>query len=211
MKNIIVFIVLWAIVFPASAQRTIDKHINFAGKESLVLNIQIADSIAIHTWNKQEVYAKAVVNLNNTIDNEAYKVSFGEEGTQAKVKAGFEKDFFKGKENCCNAGSIVWEFFIPENTIFSVETINGNITIDGITTEIKAKTISGFIDWTVTSNRKADLEMKTISGTLYTDLGFSVGNKHKSFPQEVSQKLNDGGFPVHLETISGDIFCRKAQ
>jgi hypothetical protein len=53
--------------------------------------------------------------------------------------------------------------------------------------------------------------MKTISGVLYTNLGFNTGNNQKSFPQVVSQKLNDGGFAVHLETISGDIFCRKAQ
>jgi hypothetical protein len=211
MKNIILFLALWMIISPVMAQKNIDKHINFTGKESLILNIQIADSIAIHTWNKEEVFTKATVNINDNKDNEAYLTSFDETGKTVKIKAYFEDDYFKGNKNCCMESNICWEIYIPENTVFSVETINGNITIDGITTDIKAKTISGFIDWKVLPNRKADLELKTISGTLYSDLEIAPDNKSNSFPQVISQKLNNGGYMVNLETISGDIFCRKSK
>jgi DUF4097 and DUF4098 domain-containing protein YvlB len=105
---------------------------------------------------------------------------------------------------------ITWKVMIPENTPFYVETINGNITVTGKTSEISAKSISGFIDWEVTPGRKADLEMKTISGTMYSDLSLTNESGNNGIPQVVEEDLNGGGIPVRLETISGDIFCRKS-
>ncbi len=211
MKSTILFIISWVFVSHAMSQKTIEKHINFSGKEKLVLNIQIADSIRVHTWNKPEVYAKALININDNADNEAYIVKFDDSGTDVNIKAKFEEDYLKNKKNCCLHSEITWELFIPEKTVFSIETINGDIMIDGVTTEIKAKTISGFIDLALANNRQADLEMKTISGTLYTDLDINASRSENSFPVVVKHKINNGGVPVNLETISGDIFVRKSK
>jgi DUF4097 and DUF4098 domain-containing protein YvlB len=109
-----------------------------------------------------------------------------------RIKAFIEEDYFKGKKNCCMETMILWEFCIPENTAFTAETIDGNIIIDGSTTEISAKTISGFIDWKVLPNRNADLELKTISGTIYSDLDIAHGKADHSFPVVISDKLNQG-------------------
>jgi DUF4097 and DUF4098 domain-containing protein YvlB len=81
--------------------------------------------------------------------------------------------------------------------------------IDGKTTAINAKTISGFIDLKVPADRKANLEMKTISGTFYSDLNISPETRDNGIPSVIRQKLNNGGEEVSLETISGDIFFRK--
>lgn len=211
MKNIFLLLSLWVIVSPLTAQKSIDKHIGFSGKESLALNIQIADSIAIHTWNKQEVYVKASVNINDNQDNEAYLISFVEAGQVLTIKANFEERYFKGRNNCCMESTILWELFIPENTALSVETIDGNIIIEGMTGEIKAKSISGFIDWKVLPGHNADLELKTITGTFYSDLDLGTHPSAASFPPKISHKMNNGGELVRLETISGDIFCRKSK
>ena len=193
------------------AQKTIEKHINFSGKEKLILNIQIADSIKVHTWNKPEVFAKASVNVNDNEDNDAYMTSFDEAGKDVEIKANIQDGYYREKKHCCTNTEITWELFIPEKTVFSIETINGDIMIDGVTTEINAKTISGFIDLAMADNRKADLEMKTISGTLYTDLDINTSSSENSIPVVVKHKLNNGGDPVNLETISGDIFVRKSK
>jgi DUF4097 and DUF4098 domain-containing protein YvlB len=79
------------------------------------------------------------------------------------------------------------------------------------TTGIDAKTISGFIDLAMAVDRKALLEMKTISGTLYTDLDVNGTSSGNSIPVVVKHSLNNGGDPVNLETISGDIFVRKSK
>ncbi|HWB93007.1 MAG TPA: hypothetical protein VG605_14185, partial [Puia sp.] len=93
---------------------------------------------------------------------------------------------------------------------FSVETINGNITIAGNTAEIRAKSISGFIDLAISPDRKADLKMHTITGTMYSNIELPPSRRIKQVGGgSVTAELNNGGKPITLETISGDIFFRK--
>jgi len=211
MKSTIIFTICWLVMAHTLAQTAIEKHINFSGKEKLILNIQIADSIRVHTWNKPEVFAKASVNINDNEDNEAYMTNFDEAGKDIRITATISDGYNREKKHCCMQTMITWELFIPEKTVFSIETINGDIMIEGVTTEINAKTISGFIDLALAANRKADLEMKTISGTLYTDLEINAFSPENSIPVVVRHKLNNGGDEVNLETISGDIFVRKSK
>lgn len=211
MKSSIILTICWVFLSHTLAQKTIEKHINFSGKEKLILNIQIADSIKVHTWNKPEVFAKASVNVNDNEDNDAYLTNFDESGKDVEIKATIPDGYYKEKKHCCTNTEITWELFIPEKTVFTIETINGDILIDGVTTALNAKTISGFIDLAMADNRKADLEMKTISGTLYTDLDINTSSSENSIPVVVKHKLNNGGDPVNLETISGDIFVRKSK
>ncbi len=99
---------------------------------------------------------------------------------------------------------------MPENTRFSVETINANITVTGKTKEMNVKSISGFIDLAVPSAKQANLDFSTISGRMYSNLNIS-GNKSRSgIPMKINEKLNNGGELIKLETISGDIFLRRS-
>jgi len=211
MKKYTILVVAWLCIGTMQAQQIIEKHISFSGKESVVLDIQIADSIIIHTWNKNEVYAKASVNINENRDNGGYATSFDESGKQVVVKANFREDYFKGKKNnCCNESEIFWEVYIPDNTRFSVETINADVTITGQTKEMKVKSISGFIDLAVPENKQADLEFSTISGTMYSNHKLALKSNHNGIPAKIAEKLNSGGDPIRLETISGDIYFRKS-
>jgi hypothetical protein len=212
-------IALCAIVQSLTAQKIIEKHIDFSGKKMISMNLEIADSIRIITWNKNEVYMKASISINNDKNNDDYKVNFNEAGSDVTIHSKFE--FEKGK-NCCSDSDnchcncnchekIYFDVFIPENKDISVETINGDITIYGNTAQVRAHSISGFIDFTVTPDVKADLKMNTISGTMYSNFDFS---KEKSLRQmggsSINTILNGGGDKsIDLETISGDIFLRK--
>jgi hypothetical protein len=210
MKTITILVVVWLCFAPVKAQQIIEKHMDFSGKESLTLKIQIADSINIQTWNKNEVYVKASVNINENKDNEAYLTSFDESGNSLTVNAKFRDKYFKGKNNCCNNTDIYWQVFIPEKTKFSVETINADITITGQTREMKVKSISGSIDLSVPSNKQAFLEFSTISGRMYSNHELAFNKLHSGIPLKISEKLNNGGDPINLETISGDIYFRKS-
>ncbi len=210
MKTGTLLVVAWLCCGSIKAQQVIEKHMDFSGKESLSLKIQIADSIRILTWNKNEVYAKASVNINDNKDNEAYVISFDESDNSMTVDAKFKEKYFKGRNNCCNNTDIYWQIYIPAKARFTVETINADVTITGETKEMKVKSISGYIDLAVPASKQANLEFSTISGTIYSDHVLSL-NKHRSgIPSEISIKYNDGGAPITLETISGDIFFRKS-
>jgi hypothetical protein len=216
MRNITGIIFFCMLGCFTSAQQIVEKHMNYTSGKKVELNIQIADSIRVITWNKNEVYAKASININDNKDNDIYLTSFEESGNRLDINAKFDGDKSKRNRNdschCCGnyRSRIYWDVYIPENAAFTVETIDGNIIIDGKTDEIKAHTISGFIDLVFSPNRKADLRMSTISGTIYTNLAIGKPGKDRG-GNEVSSEVNGGGKRVDLETISGDIFLRKAE
>jgi len=99
---------------------------------------------------------------------------------------------------------------MPEKTKFSVETINADITITGQTREMRVKSISGSIDLSVPVNKQAFLEFSTISGRMYSNHEIALNKLHSGIPLKISEKLNNGGDPINLETISGDIYFRKS-
>ena len=212
MKNITFILLLCLLSCFTHAQKIVEKHMALTPKQSIKLNIQIADSIRIVTWNKSEVYAKASVDINDNKNNDVYLTEFNEKGNTVEVNAKFEDTRKAGyNDSCCNYKSkIYWDVYIPEKSDFSVETIDGNIIIEGNTEAIKAHSISGYIDLSFAAARKADLKMSTISGTIYTDLAMNNASKTNG-GNSINTQYNGGGEDVELETISGDIFLRRAQ
>jgi hypothetical protein len=156
------------------------------------------------------VYIKASVNINDNKDNNAYVTSFDDAGKTVFVKANFKDDYFKGKKNCCNETDIYWQIFMPEKTKFLVETINANVTITGKTREMNVKSISGYIDLAEPAGKQADIDFSTISGRMYSNHELALNKTHSGMPLKINEKLNNGGDPIKLETISGDIYFRKS-
>ncbi|HVX28705.1 MAG TPA: DUF4097 family beta strand repeat-containing protein [Parafilimonas sp.] len=215
MKNIILFLIFCMLSCFTHAQKIIEKHLAFTSNQSIKLDLQIADSIHIITWDKNEVYAKASVNVNDNKDNDIYLTEFSNDANRIEVKAKIDDKKKVGYNDschcCCNYKSeIYWDVYIPEQSDFSVETINGNIIIEGNTKAIKAHSISGFIDLSFAASRKADLKMSTISGTIYTDVAMDKSSERNG-GNAIDAAYNGGGEDVDLETISGDIFLRKTK
>lgn len=210
MKIVTMLVVAWLCSASIKAQQIIEKHMEFSGKASVALKIQIADSIRILTWNKNEVYVKASISINENKDNEAYVTSFYESDNKVTVDAKFKDNYFNRKNNCCNHSDIFWLVYIPEKARFSVETINANVTVTGQTKEMKIKSISGYIDLAVPGSKEADLDFSTISGTMYSDHELALSQKHSRIPTRITEKINNGGPLIKLETISGDIYFRKS-
>jgi hypothetical protein len=209
MKSIMIVAMLCLMALPSTAQKVIEKHIDFSQKKSLNLDLSIADSISIHTWNKQELYVKAQVNVNNNRLNDDYQTTFNDSGTVVTIKAGFPCRHYYHNDSC-NTDVITWNVFLPEETKLWVKTINGNILVAGNNiSAIKIRTVSGFIDIVVPTETKADINLGTISGTIYSNHEFALGPKRHSIYPRISEKLNGGGLPIDLETISGNIYVRK--
>jgi hypothetical protein len=64
------------------------------------------------------------------------------------------------------------------------------------------------------ANKGASVSMKSITGELYSDLDINYTNKSKSIPivgYLLKGTLNGGGPTVYLESISNDIYLRKAK
>lgn len=201
----------------AHAQKLVEKHFDFSGKEKVMLNLQIADSINVHTWTKDEVYVKLSIDVNNNKDNDRYKVTFGDTEGTVEAVGKMDDDFRRQRWDdscCCNRVRVYSEVWLPERAILSVESINANITVDGKTGALRAKSISGFIDVAVSSDRKADVKMNTLTGTVYSNVSLEgldakTGLKKHGIGAKMMNTLNGGGDPISLETISGNIYLRK--
>ena len=218
MKKLLLSLILGRLfILQAGAQKIIEKHIDFSQKDLIALNIQIADSIRIITWNRNEVYVKASIDINDNKDNDLYRMTFGDSGNTVAVLAKIadhEKTNRGWNEKCncyCMQSEIYCDIYIPENVNFSIESINANITITGKTAAVRAKSISGFIDLAVDPQRKADLKLNTITGTVYSDLAVNASRNTRAVGTKVTDMVNGGGKPISLETISGDIFLRKVR
>ena len=226
MKNSILIALLCIGSLATRAQKIIEKHIPFSPKNFVSMNFQISDSIHIITWKKDEVYIRSSINVNDNQNNDDYKMVFDETGSTVNVSAKLETDNIRRShrdsgdnknENCCCCCNnyrtkIFHEVYVPENVDFSVETINGNIIIAGNTAEIRARSISGFIDLAIAPDRKADVKMHTISGTMYSNIDLLPANRHikQIGGGSISAQLNGGGSKsIDLQTISGNIFFRK--
>jgi hypothetical protein len=241
MKNGLLIVLVLTAAVTARAQKVIEKHMPLSSNGFVSMNFQISDSIRIIMWNKNEVYVKSTIDVNDNQNNDDYKEAFDEAATSVNItgklhtncnnyrrrKRAADSAHRSGEtsnnrsndddDNCCscNCGcetNIVHEVYIPENTDFSVETINGNIIISGNAAGIRAKSISGYIDLTMAPQKAAALRMQTISGTMYSnfDLGGTNGLRRQVGGRTVDAQLNGaGGKAVDLETISGDIFFRK--
>ena len=238
MKNYLFFALLCIGFSTTRAQKIIDKHIPFSPKDFVAMNFQISDSIRIMTWKKDEVYIHSSIDVNDNQDNDDYKMVFEESGKMINVSAKLETGNIRRRrsgdsthhsgdsvrhvgdvtvysDNCCCCCDnyhthIIHVVYVPENVDFSVETINGNITIVGNTAEIRAKSISGYIDLAIAPDRKADLKMHTITGTMYSNIELPASRRIKQVGGGmVRAELNEGGKSIDLETISGDIFFRK--
>jgi len=82
------------------------------------------------------------------------------------------------------------------------------------------KTISGYIDVTLPGNSKAKLGINNISGRVYSDLDIEAADKGGKKAEDLSPLggmtnfkglINGGGVQLKVNSISGDIYLRKAK
>ncbi len=227
MKNTIIILIALILAGAARAQDVFTEIKPLDGIENLEFDLDFADQIIIKTWNKNEVSMKATVTINDNEDNDKYSMQVHQSGD----KLLFEQDIHDLKEigqtttlqhgivihgnHHCIDMEIDYEIFMPAPMAFDLETISGNVEVIGHSGPMKIKTISGFIDLSVPENMKADFDMKTITGAMYSDLSLDYSKKRNDMRVfvggDVEARLNGGGIAFRLETISGDIYLRKSQ
>ncbi len=230
MKTIIhVLTVILVSLFLGDSPRIVEDRISVSKGETVDLDFDFADEINIKTWNKDEVFVKVSVNINDNEDNDAFELLSGKSGSGVKITSEIKnmedlhKESYTIKKdedgdyyiNNCNLSlELFFEVFIPEDVKLNIHTISGDIIITGFENEMHINTISGFIDLSLNARKKAEIEMSTISGEAFTNLDLKFpeyeSGMHHVCGQVIDATLNGGGTAINLETISGNIYLRKA-
>nr|NQU89307.1 hypothetical protein [Bacteroidota bacterium] len=210
------------------AQDIFEKSAKIGKSVKVELDFDFADQIVIKTWDKNEAYVKAIVNINDNTDNNKYTLTVDESGSNISFEAEIEDlekisrsnstyqhgVIIRDDDHCVHL-EIDYEVFLPRGTVIDLETISGNIEIIGLEGPMQIETISGFVDVTINPKLDLDFELTTISGSIYSDLDLEIEREYKHMYHmpggDVEASLNNGGKLMELSTISGDIYLRKTK
>jgi hypothetical protein len=230
MKKIILLVFLGLLIRPAFAQKVIEKTLPVAANQLVNLNLKFADSIRVRYWDKPNAQIRITVTINGGKLNDALLVTTGSTDQEVSLKTDFDKELIKqGQPEDCpdqrNSWSsdrngkhyavcseINYQVYLPRQAQLKLETINGNIDIQGATGPVFAKTISGFVDMSWPKAKGANVAMQTITGEVYSDLSIDFKNKKQKNPMVgylLEGTLNGGGPAVRLESISNNVYLRK--
>jgi DUF4097 and DUF4098 domain-containing protein YvlB len=225
MKTLLISLGIAIICQSLSAQRIVEESIPVNKNQEVKLEFDFADQITVKSWDKNEVAVKATVNINNNENNDRFKFKTRKGSNYISIQSEIEnlKDLHcqtiiieDGDTTIINGigtqMNIDFDVLVPSNAELDLETINGDIELHNLKGKLDINTINGEIDMFVTNDLKADLSLKTINGTMFTDLDMEFSQTRDNLCKvggNVDTKLNGGGQKINLETINGTIYLRK--
>lgn len=235
MRKIFILALLWfGFTTTVCAQsKTVERTLAVPANNKVDLQLKFGDNIKITAWNKKEASIKVTYEVNGGKLNDALQLSFNSDNNSARVTVDLDQELSKtGRPEDCPGNSysnyrsdkdgtrsavcadINYEIFVPANADLTVETINGNIELRGLTGPVSAKSISGFVDMNWLPSKGAAVALKTITGEVYSDLNIDYTGKREKSPivgYELKGNVAGGGSPIKLESISNDIYLRKQE
>lgn len=212
-----------AIVHIACAQikKPSENSYKFPEGQKIVLDLPFARKITVKTWDKSEVLFKTNLTADNDEVAKIHEMKVVEGSEALRITTNYADAKSKNRNFCgceddrgnngwnCLCLEVSHELFVPKNAILDIKTINGDIEIRGLESEMKINTINGFVDVAYRVQAKANVDFSTINGDIYTDFDINKKGNLQRFSQNIKTSLNGGGAALELETINGDIYFRK--
>ncbi|WP_080240424.1 DUF4097 family beta strand repeat-containing protein [Spirosoma rigui] len=229
MKNtLLLFLLLLA--KPAFPQKIITKTLPLSDGQAVHLNLKFGDDIRVRYWDKADVSVRISATINSGKLNEALRVETASTPAAVSVNTDFDKELIRqGKAEDCPDRKSTWqterdgssfavcstinyEIYLPRKASLRVETISANIDIQGASSPVWAKSISGYVDMSWPGTKGATVAMKTVTGEVYSDLPIDFNGKREKNPLVgylLQGTVLSGGPNLRLESISNHIYLRK--
>ncbi|MEN7546823.1 hypothetical protein AAG747_02810 [Rapidithrix thailandica] len=192
-------------------EKVINKTFSLAEASEINLNLKFANTILIKGWEKKEARLTARISIDEGRKNDWLVHDFKHQENRLSIVSGYKKP--EGADDQYHQNMhITYELMVPQDALLSVESINGNIEILGLQQDIRAKSISGFVDVTWNPALGADMALKSISGDIYSDLDIQYYDKSRANNPvnfEIKGQFKDGKYTVNLASISGNVYLRK--
>lgn len=226
MKNVILLTLLLLpplILLKAQQVKETSQEFSLPASKKVELNLKFGNSIVVKpsSNSKLVLHTKITYSLPELVDIHEIDVDAGSDKLDIETDYNFDdlknhdeyhcwscdiKSMATGKCVCLEVNYVVE---LPAKAILSLETISGDIELLGIDANVRAKSISGFVDLSLSQKAGASLLFKTVTGEIYTDFEIDLTKNSTSYAKRVDTNLNGGGAEITLETVSGDIFFRK--
>lgn len=228
MKKIyILLICLLSSVSLLAQQDVYEKTLKFKDQR-IDLRADFASQVSVSNWDKDEVKIKITYELNGGELNEAVDIDLREQSHRIKLKVDVDEKMMRNSNvrDCDKEDAMTWgsrngprvcadiyvEVFMPKGTDLVLESVVADVLLTGEFEELDVKTVTGDIDLTWPEKHGADMQLKTVNGSIYTDFDFK-STMDKGLPIISSHDLEtvykDGGRYMKLETVTSDIYLRK--
>ena len=238
MKNSLANVIAFLGIFACIAQKkVIEKNIAYANEE-IEMEVPFASEIEVKTWDKNTIYFKADLYLEDENYFELYKLDVETSGSYITITSNPEAIFEAmhddwKKENPDKKRRYYYhkqkqyEFdyvlYVPKNAKFKITSINGSMKSEMIEGNFEADLINGDIE---IAEYSGNLDLNTINGaidlkigqsrftaeTIHGDIYADEKLKVKSYDQHVGQKVEstttNGSNRLKLNTINGNMYLR---
>ncbi|QJX45853.1 hypothetical protein HMJ29_02425 [Hymenobacter taeanensis] len=219
----------------AYAQKVLEQKASLSSGQRLNLELKHATVIKIHPASGSEMVLRATVTVNGGQLNEAITLTSNKASDGLTIASVLDEKLVQTSQvaNCPDGeGTTRWggnwnngksggggiclrmevDVAVPAGVAVRVNTISGNIEVNGLTAPLDVKSISGFVDVSWPPKQGADVAFKTITGEVYTDQDIAFVNR-KDNPivgYQVRGTMGGSGGPtVRLESVSGDVYFRQ--
>ncbi len=229
MKYIVLLTILWSATMGGAclAQTTFQKKLTWEKGQPVDLNLKFGRDIQVTGWEKNEVVVTARVTINEGHQDSLFSLT-ASTGDAVNILADINRkdlsihEWLDGcpkeqrmmtiDDHTSLCVDISYEVHVPQKASVKLSSISANMTIYGLHGPVRAKSISGFVDFTMPENEKADLALKSVTGELYTNIGgINWLNRKDHIPMVgylLRGQIGGGGPELHLESISNDIYLR---
>lgn len=234
-RTVLFLILLGVLSLPRAGaqQRTVDRSAPMDDAGKLILDLKHGDEIIVRAWDRDEVSFRADIEINGGRLNEALLLDFeASEGT-LRVASDYDRQLMeKGRRKDCPDRScasyhrsgngrdavvcsrVIYTVRMPRKAALRIETISGNIILEGPRSDIYARSVSGFVDLSWPESVPAEISLETVSGEAYSNLETVNYLNRRDEPARVGYKLrgriSGGGPSLLLESVSGNIYLRKS-
>ena len=223
MKKLIFFLLCsFAFNYYGSSQnvtKSTDQSFNLPASKQVDLNLKFASTIKVTSWSRNELGLKTIITASSDELRKLHEVDV-KEGKVLQIETGYTMKSMKNNDyecwSCneengehCKCLEVSYEIHLPPGAELKLESISGDIEIDGFEGETQAKTTSGYVDLGLDSGANRNLSFKSVTGEIYTDFDVTLDKDSSPWSKKLTASLNGGGGLISLETISGDIFSRK--
>ena len=184
-------------------EETFSYKLNDGGRFS-ISNVNGSISVTGGSGDSVEIIAIKKADNQKELDNIEIEISHSADEIVVETELG-KSDRWYSRGN--NSGSVKYEVIVPEGTrLDSVDTVNGNVNINGVSGKVVAESVNGDLD---ISDLAGDVGLSTVNGSIdavFSRLDEDQRVKAETVNGRVTIKLPaDADVEISADTLNGGI------
>ena len=184
--------------------KSFSQSYNFSATGSISVE-NVNGSIDIAGWDKNEIALEYVITADDEDDLERVEVIIDHSETDFDIEVDYKRSGFFSWGG--SSGEVDFVLKVPHTAkLSSIDSVNGNITIKNMRSDVQADTVNGKI---TIENASGDVSADTVNGNIIIHMA-RLGASQKIKGDSVNGDIivyasEDASFKLTSETLNGDL------